>query len=34
MTLIWQTGDVRYRLLAAGTNLPLHELIAIAESIP
>lgn len=34
MTLIWQAEGVRYRLLAAGTDLPLNELISIAESIP
>jgi hypothetical protein len=32
-TLVWRAGGVQYRLLAASTDLPLAELIAIAESI-
>ena len=33
LTLIWRLDGVQYRLLAAETDLPLEELIAVAESI-
>lgn len=33
VTLIWRLDGVQYRLLAAGTDLPLEELIAVAGSI-
>lgn len=33
VTLIWRLDGVQYRLLAAGTDLPLAELIAVAESV-